>query len=282
MIPAHDDFLPDLVQPTMICAFSGWNDAGEAATRAVEHLSLLWDATEYGVIESEDYYDYQVNRPEVRLLGGVSRDLTWPKVHINLARRPRSGRDLVIVTGPEPNLKWKTFCDEILDVARDLNVEEIVLLGGMSTDTHFERTVPITGSAWDEVTSRRYSFDRSGYHGPTEITGVLHDFAVRAGFPAISLWAGTPYYVSAPAWAPATVALIRWLEELLEEPIRLENLQDEAEIAISTVRRLLEADPSMREQIDALADEPEVNEGTVEQLTQDVERYLRRRGGDTG
>ena len=100
MIPSHDDFLPDLVEPTMICAFSGWNDAGEAATAAIEHLALQWDATEYGVIEAEEYYDFQVNRPMVGLRSGVSREIAWPAVHVNLARQTRSGRDVVLLTGP--------------------------------------------------------------------------------------------------------------------------------------------------------------------------------------
>lgn len=282
MIPSHDDFFPDLIEPTMICAFSGWNDAGEAATSAVEHLALHWDSTEYGVIDGEDYYDYQVNRPTVSLRSGVSRELDWPMVQINLARQPVSGRDVVLVTGPEPNMRWKTFCEEILDVARDLSIERIVLLGGMGADTHYARPVPITGSAWDRASTEHLGLESSRYRGPTGITGVLHHFAVAAGIPAVSLWASSPYYVSAPSWAPATVALLRRLDDVLGEPIPLEQLEDAAQSAIATVQRLVESDPSMREQIEALAEEPKdhVSDDAGEQLAQDFERYLRRQDGD--
>lgn len=282
MIPSHDDFLPDLIEPVMICAFSGWNDAGEAATSAVEHLALLWDSTDYGVIEGDDYYDYQVNRPMVSLRSGVSRELAWPEIQVNLARQPVSGRDVVLVSGPEPNMRWKTFCEEILDVARDLSVDRIVLLGGMGADTHYARPVPVTGSAWDRASSERYGLELSGYRGPTGITGVLHHCAVSAGIPAVSLWASSPYYVSAPSWAPATIALLRRLEEVIGEPIPLDNLEDEAQNAIATVQRLVDSDPSMREQIEALAEEPkeQVSDDAGEQLAEDFERYLRRQDGD--
>lgn len=280
---ASDDFLPDLVEPTMICAFSGWNDAGEAATASVEHLALSWDARAYGSLDPEEYYDFQVNRPHVALMKGVSRQIVWSTVHVNIARMPVSGNDVVLVSGPEPNLKWKTFCEEILDVARDLGVERIILLGGMSTDTHFERPVPVTGTAWDPQSAKRYGVTQSSYEGPTGITGLLHDAAVRAGIPAVSFWAGTPYYVSAPTWAPATVALLRRLEEVVEEPISVEDLARQADAAISIVRELVESDPAIREQLDAIAIEDDhVDENAGEQLAQDFERYLRRRDADPG
>lgn len=280
---ASDDFLPDLVEPTMICAFAGWNDAGEAATSAVEHLALSWDARAYYSVEPEEYYDFQVNRPQVALVDGVSRQIVWSTVHVSIARMPVSGRDVVLVVGPEPNLRWKTFCEELLDVARDLGVERIVLLGGMSTDSHFERPVPVSGTAWDPASATRYRVAQSSYEGPTGITGLLHDAAVRAGIPAVSFWAGTPYYVSAPTWTPATVALLRRLEEVLEEPIAVEALERQATAAVAIVRGLVESDPAIREQLDSIAfEEDHVDEDAGEQLAQDFERYLRRRDTDPG
>lgn len=281
MIPS-DDYLPDLVSPVMVCAFSGWNDAGEAASAAVEHLALSWDAEQYAVIDSEDYFDFQVNRPQVSLIGGVSRRVSWPAIQVSIAKMPVSGRHVVLLVGPEPNLRWRTFCDEVLDLVRDLGIEKIVLLGGMSTDTHYDRRVPITGSAWDSASSARYGFADSRYEGPTGITGLLHDAAVGSGFPAISFWAGTPYYVSAPVWAPAAVALLRRVEEVLAEPVPIESLQQQAEASIDVVRGLVEADPSMREQIDALDDEPQIDDSTADELAAEFERYLRRQDGETG
>ncbi|WP_134323328.1 PAC2 family protein [Cumulibacter soli] len=282
---ASDDYLPDLVDPTMICAFSGWNDAGEAATTTVEHLALTWDARAYTSIDPEDYYDFQVNRPHVALVNGVSRHIVWGTVRVSIARMPVSGRDVVLLSGPEPNLRWKTFCEEFLEIARDLGVERIVLLGGMSTDTHYERPVPVTGSAWDPRSAAQYRLAQSSYEGPTGITGVLHDAAVRVGIPTVSFWAGTPYYVTAPTWTPATVALLRRLEDVLEEPISVESLEQQAAAAISVVRTLVDQDPSIREQLDALAvEEDHVDEDAAEQLAADFERYLRRRDspGDDG
>lgn len=280
---ASDDYLPDLVDPTMICAFSGWNDAGEAATSAVEHLALAWDADSYASFDPEEYYDFQVNRPQIALVSGVSRQIVWSTVHVSIARMPVSGRDVVLVVGPEPNLRWKSFCEEFLDVARDLGVERLLLLGGMSTDTHFERPVPVTGTAWDPASAAKYGLQQSSYEGPTGITGVLHDAAVRAGIPAVSFWAGTPYYVSAPIWTPATVALLRRLEEVLEEPISVDTLERQAAAAIAIVRGLVESDPAIREQLDSIAfEEDHVGEDAGEQLAQDFERYLRRRDKDPG
>ena len=278
---ASDDYLPDLIDPTMICAFSGWNDAGEAATSTVEHLALTWDARAYASIDPEEYYDFQVNRPHVALVNGVSRQIVWGTVHVSIARMPVSGRDVVLVSGPEPNLRWKSFCEEFLDIARDLGVERMVLLGGMSTDTHFERPVPVTGTAWDPASAARYRVEQSSYEGPTGITGLLHDAAVRAGIPTVSFWAGTPYYVSAPTWTPATVALLRRLEEALEEPISVDALERQAAAAIAIVHGLVESDPAIREQLDSIIfEEDRVDEDAGEQLAQDFERYLRRRDTD--
>ncbi|WP_228389203.1 PAC2 family protein [Cumulibacter manganitolerans] len=279
MMPSEDS-LPDLVAPVMVCAFSGWNDAGEAASSAVEHLALTWDARPYATLEGEEYYDFQVNRPQVSLVDGVSRRITWPGVDISIARMPSSGRDLVLVSGPEPNLRWLTFCEEILDVVRDLGVERLVLLGGLSTDSHFERRVPVSGSAWDARSAARYALAATRYEGPTGVTGLLHHLAVRSGFEAVSFWAGTPYYVSAPVWSPATVALLRRVEQVIGEDIPLGTLDQQAAASIDAVRALVDADPSMREHIDALADEPEIDSTTADELAAEFERYLRRHDDD--
>src|SRR3954453_12276730 len=204
--------LPKLTDPVVVVAFEGWNDAGDAATGAVEHLELMWDATPLAALDPEDYYDFQVNRPTVSLIGGVSRRVEWPTTRISVARPPNSDRDVVLVRGIEPNMRWRGFCEELIEILHELDVSTVVALGALLADTPHTRPTPVTGSAYDEASARAYGLETSRYEGPTGILGVFQDACVQAGLPAVSFWAAVPHYVSQPPSPRATVALLQRVE----------------------------------------------------------------------
>src|SRR5215217_7116009 len=202
--PSED--LPELTDPLVVVAFEGWNDAGDAATGALEHLELIWNAKPLAALDPEDYYDFQVNRPTVSLVGGISRRIEWPTTRISVARPPGSERDVVLIRGIEPNMRWRSFCAELIELMQELEVRTVVALGALLADTPHTRPTPVTGSAYDAESVRTYGLEASRYQGPTGILGVFQDACVQAGLPAISFWAAVPHYVSQPPSPRATVA----------------------------------------------------------------------------
>jgi proteasome assembly chaperone (PAC2) family protein len=279
---------PELINPVMVGAFEGWNDAGDAATGAVEHLELAWNAQQIATIDPDDYYDYQVNRPTVSLVDGVTRRLTWPTTRVSWCRPPGAGFDLVLVRGIEPNMRWRGFCDEILDVVRTLDVRMVVTLGALLSDTPHTRPTQVTGTSYDTASATRYGLAQSRYEGPSGIVGVLQDSCVSAGIPAISFWAGVPHYVSQPPNPKATVALLHSVEEVLDLAVPLGELPDQALEWQKLVDEMAAEDDEVTEYIRNL--EERDNEGELRETSGDViagefERYLRRRdrgGGISG
>ena len=194
---------PPLRRPVLIAAFEGWNDAGDAATAAVEHLEDVWDATPLAAIDPEDYYDFQVNRPTVSLDEDLVRRIEWPTTRLSIARLP-GDRDVVLVRGLEPNMRWRGFCDEIVGLAQELGVEMVVTLGALLSDSPHTRPVPVSGTASDALTAETLDLQQSRYEGPTGIVGVFQDICARSGWPAASFWAAVPHYVAQPPCPKAT------------------------------------------------------------------------------
>ncbi|GAA3186121.1 hypothetical protein GCM10020255_082890 [Rhodococcus baikonurensis] len=208
--------IPVLRDPILVAAFEGWNDAGDAASGAVEHLELIWDAQPLAELDSEDYYDYQVNRPTVRQVDGVTREIVWPATRLSVCSPPGSESDIVLLRGIEPNMRWRSFCEDLLELIDQLNVKTVVILGALLADTPHTRPVPVTGTAYSSESAARFNLEQTRYEGPTGITGVLQDECVRAGVPAISFWAAVPHYVSQPPNPKATVALLQRVEDVLD------------------------------------------------------------------
>ena len=203
-----DDTGPDvpvLRDPVLVAAFEGWNDAADAASGAVEHLELIWDAEPFAELDSEEFYDYQVNRPQVRLVDGVTREIDWPATRLSVCSPPGSDRDVVLLRGIEPNMRWRSFCDAILELIDEIGAHTVVILGALLADTPHTRPVPVTGTAYSTDAAKKFNLENSRYEGPTGITGVLQDACVRAGIPAVSFWAAVPHYVSQPPNPKATV-----------------------------------------------------------------------------
>ncbi|GAC70309.1 PAC2 family protein [Gordonia soli] len=278
--------LPRLRRPVLLAAFEGWNDAGDAASNAVEHLALTWDALPLVEIDSDEYYDFQVNRPTVKQVDGVTRRIEWPTTSISYCSPAGGDRDIVLVRGIEPNMRWRAFCAEIVDLARDLEVETTVILGALLADTPHTRPVPVTGSAYSSEAAARYNLAESRYEGPTGITGVLQDLFVQSGMPAVSFWAAVPHYVSTPPNPKATVALLQRVEEVLDIEVPLGTLPDQAEEWERAVTEMTEDDEEIADYVRGLEERGDAEVDADEMIAKidgdalaaEFERYLKRRG----
>jgi proteasome assembly chaperone (PAC2) family protein len=283
--PRPPEDLPPLRRPVLIAAFEGWNDAGSAASDALEHLEQAWDAQQVAALDPDDYYDFQVNRPTVSLVDGVTRRITWPTTHVSVCRLADSDRDVVLMRGLEPNMRWRGFCEELLTVGRQLGAELVVTLGALLADSPHTRPVPVSGTAWDPETMQALGLERSRYEGPTGIVGVFQDLCAQAGLPAVSFWAAVPHYVAQPPCPKATLALLRRVEDLLDLPVPLGDLPEQARTWERSVDELAAEDSDVAEYIASLEQrEPEVDlpEASGEAIAKEFERYLRRGGDEPG
>jgi proteasome assembly chaperone (PAC2) family protein len=277
------DELPVLVDPVMLCAFEGWNDAGDSASDAIAHLIDVWDAQLLTELDSEEYYDYQVNRPVISIDDSGVRQLTWPGTRLYVARLPLSPRDVILVHGLEPNMKWQQFVREILALAAELEVQLVVTLGALLSDSPHTRPVPVTGSSTDLALCDQMGIEASLYEGPTGIVGVIQDACTRFGIPAISLWAAVPHYVASPPCPKATLALVGRIEDLLDVPVPLGDLPEEARAWEAGVDELASEDDEIEEyvkQLEEVRDTADLPEASGEAIAREFERYLRRRGTD--
>lgn len=278
--------LPSLRDPILVAAFEGWNDAGDAASGAVEHLELIWDATPLAELDSEDYYDYQVNRPTIRQIDGVTREIQWPSTRLSVCSPPGSARDVVLLRGIEPNMRWRSFCDDLLEFIEQLGVDTVVILGALLADTPHTRPVPVTGSAYSIEAAERFNLEQTRYEGPTGITGVLQDECVKAGVPAVSFWAAVPHYVSQPPNPKATVALLQRVEDVLDIEVPLGELPTQAEDWEEAVTEMTKEDDEISEYVRTLEERGDAEVDISEAISKidgdaiaaEFERYLRRRG----
>ncbi|MBY8847635.1 MULTISPECIES: PAC2 family protein [Saccharothrix] len=275
-----------LTNPILVAAFEGWNDAGDAASTAIEHLQLTWDATPLAEIDPDDYYDFQVTRPTVRMVDGVTRRVEFPTTRLSVCRPPGSATDVVLVHGIEPNMRWRKFAAELLGHIEDLGVTTVVTLGALLMDTPHTRPVPVTGTAYDAAAATKYGLERSRYEGPTGIVGVFQDLCVQAGVPAISFWAAVPHYVSQPPSPKATLALLHRVEEVLDVEVPLGALPEQAEEWERTVSEMADEDEDVRNYVRALEErgdaEIQMTEASGDDIAAEFERYLRRRGRGPG
>ncbi len=272
-----------LRDPMMIAAFEGWNDAADAATAAVEHLETVFDARPVGAVDPDDYYDFQVNRPVVGIVEGDTRRITWPTTRISVARLPQSRRDLVLVRGLEPNMRWRGFCSELVEAVHALGVDLVATMGALLADTPHTRPVPVSGTASDPATASKLNLDPSRYEGPTGIVGVFQDACTMAAVPAVSFWAAVPHYVAQPPCPKATLALLRRVEDLLDVAIPLDDLVERSRSWERQVDELAAGDTDVADYVRSLESrEPEdaLPEASGDAIAAEFERYLRRRGNE--
>lgn len=275
--------IPALRSPRMILAFGGWNDAGEAATAAISHLLEMGapiEGDEIAIFDAEEFYDFQVNRPLVATDPVTGRHITWPSTHVFGLATPKFPFDLVLVTGPEPSMKWKTFANELLDLADDLDVALVVTLGSLLADMPHTRPITVTASCATPVLAHQLGVVVSDYQGPTGILGVIQDAALRRGIAAVSFWSAIPHYASITPSPKATLALINALEDFLDISIPQSDLPDMARSWEIAVDELANEDSDIAEyvrQLESTRDEADLPEATGDSIAKDFERYLRRK-----
>ncbi|HEX9236429.1 MAG TPA: PAC2 family protein, partial [Actinomycetota bacterium] len=275
---------PHLDRPSLICAFRGWNDGGEAASTAAGYLVERWQGRPLAYLDPEEFYDFQVTRPTVRLEEGITRTVEWPRGVFSHASS--SGHDAVVMIAAEPNVRWRTFCGAIVEAARALGSELLLTLGAFLTDVPHTRTVPVVGSGASDDAAALLGLSRSQYEGPTGITGVLHDAANRSGLRSVSLWAAVPHYLTAASNPKAALALVERATSLLEMPVDTEPLAQAASRWEEEVGRLVEGSDELAEyvrRLESAADEaastgepPVIPSG--DSIAAEVERFLREQG----
>ncbi|MCL2541245.1 MAG: PAC2 family protein [Nocardioidaceae bacterium] len=275
--------VPGLVDPVVIAAFEGWNDAAESATAVVDHLMEHWHARVVGAIDPEDYYDFQVNRPNVGMDENGFRKLTWPSTHVAVASPPGLDRDVIFVRGIEPNMRWRQFTAELLAAVEELGGAMIVTLGALLADSPHTRPIPVSGSASEPELVDRLDLEPSTYEGPTGILGVFGDACSKLDIPSVSYWAAVPHYVAQPPCPKATLALLNNLEELLETGLPLGDLVEEAKAWERGVDQLAEEDEDIADYVRSLEetrDTTDLPEASGEAIAREFERYLKRRGDE--
>jgi len=279
----HGRDLRDLVDPVVVVAFGGWNDAGNAATGVVDHLNEVYGAELAFALDPDDFYDYQVNRPMVSLNEDDERVLTWPTTEIRVGRLA-SGRDLVLVQGLEPNLRWRQFTTTLASALQSANARRVHVLGALLADTPHTRPIPVTGTATEPHLVDRLKLEQSTYEGPTGIVGVFQDACVRLDVPSVSYWAAVPHYVAQPPCPKATLALLGQIEDLLETSIPQGDLAEDARAWERGVDELAEEDEDIADYVRALEetrDTTDLPEATGEAIAREFERYLKRRGEES-
>jgi proteasome assembly chaperone (PAC2) family protein len=272
--------VPELRSPILIAAFEGWNDAADAASSVVDHLMRVWGARVVAAIDPEEFYDFQMNRPVVGTNDEGHRRITWPSTQLAVASPPGALRDVILLRGIEPNMRWRQFCAELLAAADDLGAEIVVTLGALLADTPHTRPIPVTGTATEPELIDRLKLEQSNYEGPTGIVGVFQDACTQLDIPAISYWAAVPHYVAQPPCPKATLALVGQLEDLLEISIPLGDLPEESRAWERGVDELAEEDEEIGDYVRALEetrDTAELPEASGEAIAREFERYLKRR-----
>lgn len=275
--------LPDVVDPVVVVAFEGWNDAGDAATGVIDHLLHAWSGELVEEMDPEDYYDFQVNRPTISYGDEGDRAISWPTTRLYVARPVGADHDVLLIRGLEPNMRWQGYCDELLTWIDRFGATMVLTLGALLSDAPHTRPVPVTGHSSDTAVSSALDLDPSRYEGPTGINGVFAEAVSRSGVPCVSLWAAVPHYVAQPPCPKATLALLGRLEEVLQTPLPLGELVEEARAWERGVDELSREDAEIAEYVEALEearDTSELPEASGEAIAREFERYLKRRNHD--
>ena len=279
---------PRLRAPILVCAFRGWNDAGEASTAALTFLRESFGASQVADVDPEEFFDFTAVRPNVTLDEGSVRVIDWPENSLHAAHVPESDSDLLLLQGVEPSLRWRAFCGAVVDAARELDARMVVTLGALLADVPHSRAISITGLASDRGLIERLGFQRSNYEGPTGIVGVLHDACSKAGLPSASLWASVPHYVAAAPNPKAALALVRSFEGLARMTVDAGSLEEASEDYDRQVSAAVASDPEVRAFVERLEEASDASEEEApptaipsgDAIAHDFQRFLRQRRPD--
>jgi proteasome assembly chaperone (PAC2) family protein len=277
---------PKLRSPVMVCAFKGWNDAGEAASSAVSFIRERFDAEDVASIDPEEFFDFTAVRPTVRLTEGLTREIDWPAATVSAAAVPGAEGDLVL-QATEPSLRWRRYTDILVAAARELDVRMVITLGALLADVPHSRPVAITGLASDQSLVEKLGFQNTTYEGPTGIVGVLHHACASAGLASASLWASVPHYVAAAPNPKVALALVRAFEGIAGVVVDAGELESAAEDYERQVSAAVASDPEVKafvERLETAMDEVQAEAPDEESLpsadtiARDFQRFLRQRG----
>jgi proteasome assembly chaperone (PAC2) family protein len=272
------DTRPPLDRPVLITAFEGWNDAGDAASGAVRFLAERWGAEDFADIDPEEFFDFSSTRPTVRFDEAGTRHLDWPANTFSWAR-VAGDLDVVLLSGTEPQLRWRTFCEQVTGLADDLDARLVVTMGALLAEVPHSRPVSIYGAAYDPAVAEELALTPSHYEGPTGIVGVLHEALRREGFDSASLWAAVPSYVPEAPSPKAALALVARITHLLGTSVAADELSEAAAEYEARIDELVADDPESREYVAALEQtwdaEDLTNHATGTSLVREIESYLR-------
>ncbi len=281
------DRVPDLRSPIVILAFSGWNDAASSATNAARFIVRRMGARRFATLPADPFYSFTDTRPTVRSSPSGERVIHWPANEFFYARNEVGSRDVVVGIGVEPNLRWPSFAAAYAELLAQLNVNLVITLGALLADVPHTRPVRVNGSAADPELAERLNLSRSGYEGPTGIVGVIQQSLIANGFPAMSLWANVPHYITAAQNPPATVGLLERLEHLLEVPFDYADLRDASErferevaAALGTNSEIEDYVRQLEEAYDSGDESKPMNEISTGEVLRDVEDLLRQERRD--
>jgi predicted ATP-grasp superfamily ATP-dependent carboligase len=279
---------PKLRAPVMVCAFKGWNDAGEAASAALSYIKGSFDAEDVGGIDPEEFYDFTAVRPMVKLTEGSVREIDWPENSFSVAKVAGADGDLVLLQGVEPSLRWRRFTEDVISAARELGVRMVITLGALLADVPHSRPVAVTGITSDETLVEQLGFDPPSYEGPTGIVGVIQRTCAVEGLPAVSLWASVPHYVAASPNPKVALALVRAFEGAAGLAVDGGELEEAAEDYERQVSAAVASDPEVKafvERLETAMDEVQAenppDEGqlpSADTIARDFQRFLRQRG----
>jgi proteasome assembly chaperone (PAC2) family protein len=286
------DRAPELDAPTVIASFEGWNDAGQAATTAVRYLVDTWHAKAFARLDPEAYFSFTDTRPTVRIVDGASREVRWPRLEFYWRKNVDPVPDVVLMPGVEPNLRWRSFCGEIVELARSVGARRVFTLGALVTDAVHTRPVPLTGFSSDPDVQSKFaarSITRSSYEGPTGIVGVLHDACTKAGLPAASLWGASPYYLGSTPNPKTALGLLEALDDALGLQLNLGEMSTVSDEFTRQVSLAVRDNSEVQQQITAL--EQRYDERGSEQpsspefpptgaIIADLENFLRKQRSD--
>ncbi len=281
------EWRPELERPVLVAGFTGWNDAAESASVAVGALSDSWEAKQFGRFDGEEFFDFQATRPQVRLVDGVTRQIEWPENALSAASGETGERGMVLLSGPEPNFRWRSFCTAVVDLARELEVELVVTMGALLADVPHSRPVMVSANAQDPALVEGLDLSASRYEGPTGITGVLHGVCAEQGLPSVSFWASVPHYLPSVPSAPAAVALLGTLSNLIGggfDTTQLEqtseDYQQQVSAAVAQDSDLTSYVRTLEERYDSQAESGIKNLPSGDELARELERFLREKGDE--
>jgi predicted ATP-grasp superfamily ATP-dependent carboligase len=279
------DWRPELERPVLIAAFTGWNDAGEAASVALATLRDSLEAQNFGSFDAEEFFDYQATRPQIKLVEGVTRTIEWPENHLSATvsnLEAAGGRGAVLLSGPEPSFRWRSFSAAVIELIRELNVEVVVTMGALLADVPHSRSVSVAANSQDPALVENLGLSASRYEGPTGITGVLHRACAEGGLPSVSFWASVPHYLPALPSAPGALALLESLSGLLGMEVNTSNLergaaayQEQVSAAVSQDSNLASYVRMLEDRFDSQSDQEPKDLPSGDELARELESFLR-------